>query len=49
MTEECEAEGGLPIKTDGTILEPDNKMLLAIVDTPCTKTVAGYDWFEQYK
>ena len=48
MTEECEAGGGLPIKTDGTILEPDNKTLLAIVDTACTKTVAGYDWFEQY-
>eukprot|EP00435_Cladocopium_sp_Y103_P059369 s39_g21.t1 len=48
MTEECKGE---EIGTeDGMSVPygPHDSKLLAIIDTACTKTVAGYAWFEQY-
>ena len=48
MTEECNGEDFIMDSEKGIQHGPQDDKLLAIIDTACTKTVAGYAWFEKY-
>lgn len=48
MTEECIGGDHVTAKGEGRVEDTGQGHLLAIIDTACTKTVAGYSWFEQY-
>lgn len=47
MTEECSGEDFIMNNEKGIQHGPQDDKLLAITDTACTKTVAGYAWFEK--
>ena len=48
VTQECHAVTHTCFMTHGKMTDHVAEDFLAIVDTACTKSVAGYSWFEQF-